>query len=590
MSIRTNCHAKRSQRGFTLIEALVGAVVLSVGLLSIASLQIATMNNVGDSKARSEAMQIAEAQMESLRSWYSDRDDFNNLDDTFDGQSVVLDGPGTALPDGTTTDYVGTNAEYTIQWEVDVADSDASGAPLLFLAGVRVSWQGSTDGQGEEQAVTVASFLNWDNPAGGAAASDAGDPNGGGTLLSPPTGRAFQGGNVYQDGDGNADLPDDLDPNTDTNTIDIGGVNYDDGTYTYDANGATELIGEDGRVLLTIPTGEQFSTISGMFYSTESVDSSTFEITASDASACVRITLDGNGANIANDSDDYDVEEYYRCYVGPAWYGNIGVVRFGNAANNDRVCVGRPGYAEVARWDSLHPALSTVRAYRGFKDRDPDSDTDLPISTGIGIDPTADPEDGYTPQNYVNHDFLLTNFGGNPSADDCVTALGENATLYDDSWGEGFCFTGSAEDDSGYCPDLNGGADLTGSTTIIINITHDQNGNNNKFINNAVTSNNLDNLISLAGGTCLDETVNQNNYATVECTVSREGFTGETWSDTMIFQDFQNNYGLCTPLGDRSPATGGTIEITTDNTVEFSDIPLSFESLTQAVTIQAGCP
>ncbi|MFP4639634.1 MAG: prepilin-type N-terminal cleavage/methylation domain-containing protein, partial [Guyparkeria sp.] len=427
-------------RGFTLIEALVGVVVLSIGLLAIASLQTGVMTSTGESKARSEAMQIAEGQMEALRGSYSDRTEFNDLDDTFNGRSVTLDGSTVTLPDGSNTDYKGTNAEYTVEWAVDVVETDTSGAPLLFLAGIRVSWQGPAEADGEEQAVTTASFIGWDSPSAGAAAADAGDPSGGGNLISPPTGEAFQGGRVYQDADGNADLPDGAVRRTAT----VGDTEIALDSYTYTApDGAREVIGADGRVLLTIPSGKEESTISGIIYSTEKIDSSNFEITASDASTCERFSLDSAGVDYPN---DYKVAEYYECTVGPAWYGNVGVARFGNAGNNDRICVGRPGEQEVARWDSLHPALSTVRAYRGFKDRDPDSDSDLPISTGIGIDPDSGQ---YTPQSYVDHDFLLSKFGGNPDNDDCDAELAKNASLYDDSWGEGFCFTGSAEDNSG---------------------------------------------------------------------------------------------------------------------------------------------
>ncbi len=571
MSIQTDFHSKRLQRGFTLIEALVGAVVLSVGLLSIASLQVATMNSVGDSKARSEAMQIAETQMESLRSGYSNRDDFNNLDDIFDGQSVVLDGPGTALPDGTTTDYVGTNAEYTIQWEVDAVDSDASGAPLLLLAGIRVSWQGSTDGQGEEQAVTIASFLNWDNPAGGAAASDAGDPNGGGTLLSPPTGRAFQGGNVYQDGDGNADIPD----GAEANTIDIGNVSIDDGTYTYDANGATELIGEDGRVLLTIPNGKAFSTIEGRLYSDIPLNEEDFAITASDASACQRLFLDDG-------TFDGELEVFYRCYVGPAWYGNIGVLRFDTVKPSEKLLVGRPGQdKDSTRWDSLHPTTSAVRSYRGFKETD---DPEFPISTGIGIDPDSG---GYTSRTLSNHDFLLQDI--NPKKETEEDVLESHTPLFDDGVGEGFCFTGWILDpDPGYCPNV-GGEGASGGYQIVVTIASGINkfGSPPQYAGLADGAT-LDDLVSVNAGVCTDTT--QGNTVSITCqgSLSDTGSQGE-WKNSLAFVNLAANVRLCDATYISGDAPGSTITVSGDG-IDLDGLVREQSEIEIEALIEATCP
>lgn len=576
----TNIQKHIGNRGFTLIEALVGVVVLSVGLLAIASLQTGTMTATGESKARSEAMQIAEAQMEYLRGWYSNRTEFNILGNTFDDQSVTLESTNTQLPDGTSIDTIGTNAEYTIEWQVDVAATDDSGDPLLYLAGVRVAWQAATDSAGEEQAVSVASFINWDSPVGGAAATDAGDPNGGGNLISPPTGRAFQGGRVYQDAEGNLDLPD----GATSNTVQIGDATpLADGTYTYTAeDGATELIGADGRVLLTIPTGESFSTISGMFYSNIDLAANEFDIIASDASSCVRPYV-VNGDPDAYGITDYPVEEYYRCYVGPAWYGNVGVVRYGNVQTNDKVCVGRPGESENAtRWDSLHPFASAVRSYRGFEET---NDPDNPISIGIGVNPEND--DDYDPTNYEDHDFLLSKLTGQST---CSNALEVNPELYEDSWGQGFCFTGSilgeTEAERGYCPNVRDEVvqdERTISVTIQTNVNNFAAPQNNGF----EAGYTLADVLSIDQGNCV--VVSEKNPIQVNCTTSTGGTGGlDTWGVDLMFDHLADTVTLCNAAYNPTPSEG-SISVT-DSVVTLSDLPLSESSVGIEASIEESCP
>lgn len=58
-------------RGFSLLEVLVAVVILSVGLLALTSLQLATMRSSADAKAQTTALGIAQAQLESLRAYQS---------------------------------------------------------------------------------------------------------------------------------------------------------------------------------------------------------------------------------------------------------------------------------------------------------------------------------------------------------------------------------------------------------------------------------------------------------------------------------------------------------------------------------------
>ena len=59
----------KNARGFSLIEVLVAVVILSVGLLALASLQLAMIRSSGDTKAQTIAAALAKDKMEELRSF-----------------------------------------------------------------------------------------------------------------------------------------------------------------------------------------------------------------------------------------------------------------------------------------------------------------------------------------------------------------------------------------------------------------------------------------------------------------------------------------------------------------------------------------
>jgi prepilin-type N-terminal cleavage/methylation domain-containing protein len=61
--------SKRGRKGFSLIEVLVAVVVMSLGLLALASLQSALIRSSSDAKARSLAMAIAKQKIEQLAAY-----------------------------------------------------------------------------------------------------------------------------------------------------------------------------------------------------------------------------------------------------------------------------------------------------------------------------------------------------------------------------------------------------------------------------------------------------------------------------------------------------------------------------------------
>ncbi len=60
---------RRNQAGFSLIDALIAAVVLSIGLLALAALQASVTRNAADSRARSQVMAFVEQIVERQRAY-----------------------------------------------------------------------------------------------------------------------------------------------------------------------------------------------------------------------------------------------------------------------------------------------------------------------------------------------------------------------------------------------------------------------------------------------------------------------------------------------------------------------------------------
>ncbi|MFP4155092.1 MAG: type IV pilus modification PilV family protein [Halothiobacillaceae bacterium] len=519
-------------RGFTLIEALIGLVVMSVGLLAIASLQNELISSSGQAKARSEALQIAEQDLEILRG-YINRAQFDAVTSVSD-QSVT-----------------GTNTTFTLNRTVE------SVSDTLWDVAVDVRWTDPKDGT---QQVVLESLIGWNNPTSGARTALGPEA---GITIDRPTGRAIQGGRIYDA------VPEGAEANL---TTLADGSELEDGTFTYTApDGATELIDSDGRVLLTIRSGEEFSTIAGTFYTTQNINGADTFITASDASACVRIGIDPMEKLPATGPTRYRYF-HYKCYVGPGWYGNVGVTRAAGAHNNDRICVGAPDEpVDSTRMDSRHPALSTVRIYRGFVDRG----LEYPDSVGIGVDPETDL---YTPSHYEGHQFLLHRFGGNPNDSDCNAELKlVSPSPFIDSPGKGFCLTPD------YCPPIfDPGATLT--TTVVVEVTPQGFQNRNDYLANGLQMPPMD----LDGNDCaLTSEVPAIKYT---CTATRTGWTGTAWNGTLTIHP-QTDVTVCDPLADSGPFPANTT--LSGNTVTFSDIPESATEVQIGVNIgkaAADCP
>jgi len=113
------CSTRRSmntEKGFTLLEVLIAITILSVGLLAIASMQIAAIQTTGSAKSISKGIMWAEDRMEMLNS-------LDYGDALLSGTAGVISDP--SPPDG-----------FNISWTV----GDNNPRPQCKFITITVQW------------------------------------------------------------------------------------------------------------------------------------------------------------------------------------------------------------------------------------------------------------------------------------------------------------------------------------------------------------------------------------------------------------------------------------------------------------------
>lgn len=383
-------YTRPSSRGITLLEALIALLVISLGMLAIARFYGDIIASTGASKARVEALQIAETAIDELRARAMGQVECDAVGDlgTFPDPPVPV---------------AGVNASFTPQTTV-IPNITSTG----FLVEVTVSWDDPKSA--DTSLVRLSSEIACDNPQTSVAL--VGNNSGADGLQASPTGRARLGGdNDYADG-----LPVDATDNTFPSGT-------DDGTVTHVTDGGTrELIdAASGAVVLTIdPIGDEatapdFSTIAGRVY--VEGNSPSPEVVRMLVSATGYCALNQPGDNsLPEGAEGSDIKYFfmeYQCYVGPEWYGNVGIYRIDGMATNDRVCVGDPDVEPSTLTTGRHPQLSVSRSYRGFEEVGVNADGD-PTFTSVGI---------AAGQTYSEHDFLLVRITGSATDSDCTAQL-----------------------------------------------------------------------------------------------------------------------------------------------------------------------
>ncbi|MEQ1636406.1 MAG: prepilin-type N-terminal cleavage/methylation domain-containing protein [Methylococcales bacterium] len=139
----------KSQTGFSLIEAMVAALVVGTGLLGLAKLQSGFFRNNGESRAQSAALHFAQQKLEALRS-------FKSLTD-FDSQLVSGSDPDPCDPEATDSPCAGINSTLTTSWTVTACPNTV---PCRIVT-LNVAW---TDLEGETKNTTLTSYIARNDP------------------------------------------------------------------------------------------------------------------------------------------------------------------------------------------------------------------------------------------------------------------------------------------------------------------------------------------------------------------------------------------------------------------------------------------
>lgn len=148
-----------NQKGFTLIEVMIAIVILSIGILGAAQMQLVSVRGNSDASGESEAVSIGQERMEALLAMDFDDPVLNDTDGN--GTDQDLNGNGTddddegapvdgitnfGLDDPVNNDGVlmvtgSTNIQYRISWNI------AIDKPAVFSKHIKLFVQWTQNGR-----------------------------------------------------------------------------------------------------------------------------------------------------------------------------------------------------------------------------------------------------------------------------------------------------------------------------------------------------------------------------------------------------------------------------------------------------------
>jgi Tfp pilus assembly protein PilV len=144
----------RRHRGVSLIEALVALAVMAFGMLGVVGMQAALRTGADQSKQRSEAVRLAQEEMERARS-------FGQIASAPVGEhtyALIATAPAASAYSSTNSAYQG-NASF--QRSVSVVDhvASAASAPRMKTVTVDVTWRDRDSTSGNDRSVTLRSIV-----------------------------------------------------------------------------------------------------------------------------------------------------------------------------------------------------------------------------------------------------------------------------------------------------------------------------------------------------------------------------------------------------------------------------------------------
>lgn len=550
------------KKGFTLVEVLVSVIVIGVGILGLAKLNGNLLQGTGLSKSRADATKIAQQELEWARNLVAGQ-----------GCSVLLDEEKTVN---------GVNASYKLS-----TDYNGSITTNNMEITVTATWADKEKTNNQVVLKSVVSCLT----SGDSALATGG--TGIGNFLKNPTGRGKVGGEgSYEPG---------AIPGTANK---ISGTDLLDGTKTYvknkeDEGEVVELIDASGKVQLSfnkndceIKSDEDtgFSTISGkVFVKADNkgdpiVTSDELFVISSDASYCSLLDFDTDRV-LPSGSSGKGINyfyTYYKCYFGPEWWGNVGIIRTDNAPTTDRVCVGNPTSLDIKTSFSKHAQLYTTRGYRGYRE----VTADVYESQGIGVYEAKKVSDscGYIAKHYLDHHFVVSSGISNDSS-----CLNEEtivtSAMMGSSPGKYYCMS---SDDGLSCPDLIG---TNPPITTIIGGTISIN-NEAELVNAKLTVRES----TVSGGNCTFQ-AGENNY-TYSCVIDWSGFANNGWSGEIEFTTASSstlcadnaNFSVTPENSDLAFVINDKNAVVDPNSVEFTDVQSSITEITLNFNANSSCP
>jgi type IV pilus modification protein PilV len=140
-----NSSTHRRQAGFTLIEALIALVVMAFGMLALAGMQLTLSRSSDVAKQRTEAVRLAQREMDRLRSYTSIA---NSASHPINWASMAASSVSLAT--------TGTNTQYTLS----TTFAGAASAPMRPV-NITVSWNDRT---GDLQTVALSSVIAQNDP------------------------------------------------------------------------------------------------------------------------------------------------------------------------------------------------------------------------------------------------------------------------------------------------------------------------------------------------------------------------------------------------------------------------------------------